>query len=98
MPSSSPQSKPIYDRTLYVVLLAFTLISSVDVVHCRSSKSKPGVIDAPVLTDKIRSNRTIKVALDNSAEFNSVQAAIDSVPDGNSDWVTIHVRKGVYRY
>lgn len=30
--------------------------------------------------------------------FQSIQAAIDSIPDGNSQWVRIHVQKGVYRY
>lgn len=97
MPSSSDNFKPIYGRTLYV-LLALTFISSLDGVLCGSSKPKPaGVVDAPLLTMKIASNRTIKVAQE-GGDFSSVQAAIDSVPSGNTKWVTIHVRKGVYRY
>lgn len=97
MPSSSDNSKPIYGRILYVVL-ALTFISSLDVVLCSSSKSKKaGVIDAPLLTNKIASDKTIKVAQE-GGEFSSVQAAIDSIPSGNSKWVTIHIRKGVYRY
>ncbi|KAL8157923.1 putative pectinesterase 67 [Apium graveolens] len=92
MPSSSDNFRP---RIQYV-FLALTFISSLDVALCGSSKSKPGVIDAPLLTTKIPSNRTIKVDQE-GGEFSSVQAAIDSVPSGNTEWVTIHVRRGVYR-
>ncbi|BBG93064.1 Pectin lyase-like superfamily protein, partial [Prunus dulcis] len=56
------------------------------------------VIDSPLLTQKINSNRTIKVDINGKGDFKSVQAAIDSVPEGNSKWIIIHVRKGVYRY
>ncbi|BBG93057.1 hypothetical protein Prudu_000957, partial [Prunus dulcis] len=55
------------------------------------------VIDSPLLTQKINSNRTIKVDINGKGDFKSVQAAIDSVPEGNSKWIIIHVRKGVYR-
>ncbi|KAF8387648.1 hypothetical protein HHK36_026302 [Tetracentron sinense] len=55
------------------------------------------VIDSPLITQKIGTNRTIKVDLDGKGDFTSVQAAIDSVPEGNSRWIIIHVRKGVYR-
>ncbi|CAL5184268.1 unnamed protein product [Lathyrus oleraceus] len=55
------------------------------------------VIDSPMLTKKIGTNRTIKVDINGNGEFKSVQAAIDSVPEGNSKWVIIHIRKGVYR-
>ncbi|WOH15849.1 hypothetical protein DCAR_0935395 [Daucus carota subsp. sativus] len=96
MPSSSHQSGPIPCLTLYV-LVALTFISSLDVVHCGSSKQKPNVVDAHLLTEKIHSNRTIKVCQDGKGEFTSIQAAIDSIPEGNKDWVTVHVRKGVYR-
>lgn len=56
------------------------------------------VIDSPMLTQKIGTNRTIKVDINGQGDFKSVQAAIDSVPVGNNKWVIIHVRKGVYRY
>ncbi|XP_022749057.1 probable pectinesterase 67 [Durio zibethinus] len=55
------------------------------------------VIDSPLLTEKIGTNRTIKVDLSGNGDFTSVQEAINSVPKGNSGWVIIHLRKGVYR-
>ncbi|XLR61004.1 probable pectinesterase 67 [Arachis hypogaea] len=55
------------------------------------------VIDAPLLTQKLGINRTIKVDINGNGDFKSVQAAIDSIPEGNSNWVILHVRKGVYR-
>lgn len=55
------------------------------------------VIDSPLLTQKIGTNRTIKVDINGDGDFRSVQAAIDSVPEGNAHWTIIHVRKGVYR-
>lgn len=64
-------------------------------VHGLSVKK---VIDSPLLTEKIDTNRTIIVDVNGQGNFKSVQAAINSVPDGNSDWIIIHVRKGTYRY
>lgn len=55
------------------------------------------VIDSPLLTKKIGTNRTIKVDINGNGEFTSIQAAVDSVPEGNSQWIIIHVRKGIYR-
>nr|POE66054.1 putative pectinesterase 67 [Quercus suber] len=55
------------------------------------------VIDSPLLTKKIGTNRTIKVDINGDGDFRSVQAAINSVPEGNAHWTIIHVRKGVYR-
>ncbi|KAK1387485.1 Pectinesterase [Heracleum sosnowskyi] len=94
--SSSDNSKPIYGRTL-CLLIALTFISSFDLVRCNwFSPKQTGIVDAPLLTMQIASNKTIKVAQE-GGEFSSLQAAIDSVPGGNSEWVTIHVWKGVYR-
>ncbi|XP_022761279.1 probable pectinesterase 67 [Durio zibethinus] len=55
------------------------------------------VIDSPLLTEKIGTNITIKVDLNGDGDFTSVQEAINSVPKGNSRWVVIHLRKGVYQ-
>lgn len=55
------------------------------------------VIDSPLLTEKIGTNMTIKVDLNGNGDFTSVQEAINSVPKGNTRWVIIHLRKGVYR-
>lgn len=50
------------------------------------------------LTLKITSRKMIVVDVNGSGKFNSIQDAIDSIPDGNQDWVVIHVKKGIYRY
>ncbi|KAK3188755.1 hypothetical protein Dsin_028316 [Dipteronia sinensis] len=50
-----------------------------------------------MLTEKIGTNRTIKVDINGDGDFTSVQEAINSVPKGNGQWVIIHIRKGVYR-
>lgn len=93
MPSSS---KPLVFGTIHAVLAVVFVfsISFFDVVHGLSANT---VIDSPLLTQKIGTNRTIKVDINGNGEFKSVQAAIDSVPEGNSQWIIIHVRKGVYR-
>lgn len=69
-------------------------ISLPNIVHGLEAKA---VIDSPLLTEKIGTNRTIKVDINGNGEFKSIQAAIDSVHEGNSQWIVIHVRKGVYR-
>lgn len=58
----------------------------------------PSVIDSKLLSSKIETNRTILVGKSGKEDFTSVQAAVDHVPAGNSDWVIIHVRAGNYRY
>ncbi|XP_003594727.2 probable pectinesterase 67 [Medicago truncatula] len=67
------------------------------VPYCALAFDVKTVIDSPMLTQKIGTNRTIKVDINGNGEFKSVQAAIDSIPEGNSNWVIVHIRKGVYR-
>lgn len=31
-------------------------------------------------------------------DFTTVQSAVNSVPDGNRDWVRIHVKRGTYKF
>nr|XP_010921450.1 probable pectinesterase 67 [Elaeis guineensis] len=73
----------------------FILLSlSSILVGAIAGKSKD-IIDGPLLTSKIATNRTILVGA--KEEFKSVQAAINAVPDGNSQWIIIHIRAGIYR-
>uniref|UniRef100_A0ACD5YYL8 Uncharacterized protein n=1 Tax=Avena sativa TaxID=4498 RepID=A0ACD5YYL8_AVESA len=41
--------------------------------------------------------RTITVDQQGGGDFRSVQSAVDSVPDGNREWIRIHVKSGSYR-
>ncbi|RZC89082.1 hypothetical protein C5167_030778 [Papaver somniferum] len=80
-------------KIIFVAVAAFACISN-NVVNALTAQH---VIDSPLLTEKIGTNRTIKVDISGKGDFTSVQAAIDSVPAGNSQWIIIHVRKGLYR-
>nr|VDD52303.1 unnamed protein product [Brassica oleracea] len=53
---------------------------------------------APLLTEKIATNRSIIVDIEGKRDYTSVQKAIDAVPVGNSNWIIVHVRKGIYKY
>ncbi|KAK4775809.1 hypothetical protein SAY87_023770 [Trapa incisa] len=77
-----------------VAAISITLIYTASTVDGISGLA---VIDAPLLTQKIGTNRTIKVDINGNGDFTSVQAAIDSVPKGNNEWIIVHIRKGVYR-
>ncbi|GJT19298.1 probable pectinesterase 67 [Tanacetum coccineum] len=83
------------------VLCGFTLITStffLDGVDGRAfMASKPTGVDASVLTSKISAEKTIVVDINGPGNFRSIQDAIDSVPNGNQDWVVIYVKKGIYR-
>ncbi|KAJ3693535.1 hypothetical protein LUZ60_009015 [Juncus effusus] len=59
------------------------------------SAIKKALIDAPLLNSIISTKKTYLVGPDE--EFKSVQAAIDAVPEGNSEWVVVHIRAGTYR-
>lgn len=81
--------------TFTMKILIFVLFF---VPYCALAFDSQMVIDSPMLTQKVGTNRTIKVDINGNGEFKSVQAAIDSIPEGNSNWVIVHIRKGVYRY
>ncbi|KAJ8767413.1 hypothetical protein K2173_017457 [Erythroxylum novogranatense] len=74
------------------LLVAFISFSS----HVVAFTELP-VIDSPLLTQKVSSNTTFIVDINGDGAFTSVQEAINAVPKGNSKWVIIHIRKGVYR-
>ncbi|KAE8076674.1 hypothetical protein FH972_015308 [Carpinus fangiana] len=76
------------------IIISVISITFPALVHALDAQT---VINSPLLTEKIGTNRTIKVDINGDGDFKSVQAAIDSVPEGNSQWVIIHLRKGVYR-
>uniref|UniRef100_A0A7N0T1V0 Pectinesterase n=1 Tax=Kalanchoe fedtschenkoi TaxID=63787 RepID=A0A7N0T1V0_KALFE len=80
--------------------ILFSLAFLVSVVRLGAAGGNVGntidVIDAPLLTQKISTNRSIIVDAAGNGEFTSIQAAVDSVPEGNSKWIIVHVRKGVY--
>ncbi|KAK9665144.1 hypothetical protein RND81_14G093300 [Saponaria officinalis] len=105
----SPLSKimyvhPLFPKTISIVLaIIFVVISNIDIVksshhhHQHEAPHHKNVIDSQVLTEKIATNHTIVVDINGNGDFKSIQAAIDSVPEGNTNWVIIHVRKGIYR-
>ncbi|KAL8047514.1 hypothetical protein ABFX02_07G005200 [Erythranthe guttata] len=76
------------------VFILVTLVIFLDSVHVVAENN---VIDSPLLIQKIGSNRTIVVDANGQGDFKSVQAAINYVPNRNSKWIVIHIRKGVYR-
>jgi microcompartment protein CcmK/EutM len=66
--------------------------------HAKSklAKKSDDIVNGPLLTEKIKAKRTLIVGPDE--EFKTVQSAIDAVPAGNSEWVIVHLRSGVYRH
>ncbi|OAY81760.1 putative pectinesterase 67 [Ananas comosus] len=80
--------------TLFVAILLLSISSSIFTDALVDGKRKD-IVDAPLLTSKIGANRTVLVGP--AEEYRTVQAAIDAVPEGNSDWIIVHLRAGVYR-
>ncbi|KAG6731588.1 hypothetical protein I3843_01G129200, partial [Carya illinoinensis] len=72
------------------IAIAVIFVFSISFLHHVNGLDAQTVIDSPLLTQKIGINRTIKVDINGNGDFKSVQAA-------NSQWVIIHIRKGVYR-
>ncbi|GLU08519.1 hypothetical protein SLE2022_254270 [Rubroshorea leprosula] len=87
--SMSSCSLPLHVAAICAVLISF--------LGCADGLSAKQVIDSPLLTEKIATNRTIVVDINGKGDFTSVQEAINSVPKNNDRWIIIHVRKGVYR-
>ncbi|KAF8387649.1 hypothetical protein HHK36_026303 [Tetracentron sinense] len=59
------------------VFSALVFLLSASVLDVANGLSAETVINSPLITQKIGTNRTIKVDLDGKADFTSVQAAID---------------------
>ncbi|TKY72488.1 pectinesterase 67 [Spatholobus suberectus] len=89
---ASPSWSPLHASSFIVSILILICMS-----HCALGFDGQTVVDSPKLTEKLGINRTIKVDINGNGEFKSIQAAIDSIPEENSNWVILHVRKGIYR-
>ncbi|XP_031257761.1 probable pectinesterase 67 [Pistacia vera] len=99
---SSPRPPSTFHRVIHIAFAAILVIVTCFSGHVYSiddaeAPGPPTVLDSPLLTSKIQTNRTIKVDINGDGDFTSVQEAIDAVPPGNGEWIIIHVRKGVYR-
>ncbi|XP_018488397.1 probable pectinesterase 67 [Raphanus sativus] len=81
-------------RTRMILVLTLILVSAWGSDASAMQKTK---FDAPLLTEKIATNRSIIVDIDGKGDYTSVQKAIDAVPVGNSNWIIVHVRKGIYK-
>ncbi|KAG6533943.1 hypothetical protein ZIOFF_007822 [Zingiber officinale] len=56
------------------------------------------ILSSCVCTDGAASiTKTIVVDQKGHGNFKSIQAAINSIPDGNKKWIQIHVNQGIYR-
>ncbi|MQM19674.1 hypothetical protein Taro_052682 [Colocasia esculenta] len=77
---------PFSGHHLLVYLLAF--LTFVNAIHVCVSAARP--TSAAI-------SRTITVDIAGRGDFTSVQAAIDSVPIGNTQWVRIFIKRGTYR-
>ncbi|KAE8669644.1 putative pectinesterase 67 [Hibiscus syriacus] len=89
---ASKNMSPMNIAFASVLAIAFCFPCSVD-------GKKPDVfkLDAPFLTKKLAANLTITVDAEGGGDYKTVQEAVNAVPNGNSKWVIIHVKKGVYR-
>lgn len=99
-PSTSHRVIHIAFAAILVIVTCFSgHVHSIDEAEAPAPQvlGPPKVLDSPLLTSKIQTNRTIKVDINGNGDFTSVQEAINSVPSGNGEWIIIHVRKGVYR-
>ncbi|KAI4344777.1 hypothetical protein L6164_011967 [Bauhinia variegata] len=94
---ASQYSSSLHASTMFMALIILCMISFFCLPYDTLAIDAQTVIDSPLLTKKIGTNRTIKVDINGNGEFKSVQAAIDSIPEGNSNWVIVHIRKGIYR-
>ncbi|XP_072976351.1 probable pectinesterase 67 [Typha angustifolia] len=91
--SSSSSFSPLLSSWAAIILLLS--LSSIFGGALAGTHKANIIIDAPLLTSKIQTNRSLLIGP--SEEFKTVQAAIDAVPEGNSDWIIVHIKAGVYR-
>lgn len=89
-------STPPFVPFMIVFLMLYLLRNDGDVLAGKPNNAS-GKFDAPYLTSKINANKTIIVDTTGKGHVTSIQKAIDEVPEGNSEWVIIHVRAATYR-
>uniref|UniRef100_A0A0D9VT91 pectinesterase n=1 Tax=Leersia perrieri TaxID=77586 RepID=A0A0D9VT91_9ORYZ len=78
-----------------LVAAAAVLWSPLDRALAKTAKKSDDIVNGPLLTSKINAKRTLIVGPED--EFKTVQSAIDAVPVGNTEWVIVHLRSGIYR-
>lgn len=86
-------------RLLLLPLLAVAaavLSSPLGRALAKTAKKSNDIVNGPLLTSKINAKRTLIVGPED--EFKTVQSAIDAVPVGNTEWVIVHLRSGIYRF
>ncbi|XP_014517380.1 probable pectinesterase 67 [Vigna radiata var. radiata] len=90
---------PNFHSSSSFLLSSFMVAILISCISHSALASNHGAIiaDSPMLTSKLGINRTIKVDMNGQGDFTRVQDAIDSIPEENSQWVIVHVRKGLYR-
>ncbi|KAL1226368.1 putative pectinesterase 67 [Cardamine amara subsp. amara] len=86
-------------RAGMIIVLTLVVISiwGSDASAIQEMKVQDTKFDAPLLTEKIATNRSIIVDIEGKGDYTSIQKAIDAVPVGNSNWIIVHVRKGIYK-
>ncbi|XP_044354370.1 probable pectinesterase 67 [Triticum aestivum] len=90
-----PRTPPMMAQPSLLLLAAAVVLSlSLCDAHNKLAKKSDDVVNGPLLTSKLNAKRTLIVGPND--EFKTIQSAIDAVPDGNSEWVVVHLRAGVY--
>ncbi|KAL6648262.1 hypothetical protein ACP70R_012486 [Stipagrostis hirtigluma subsp. patula] len=83
---------------LPLLLAAAAVLSSAPggaLAKSKLAKKSDDVVNGPLLTEKIKATRTLIVGPED--QFKTISSAIDEVPPGNTEWVVVHLRPGVYR-
>ncbi|XP_047087198.1 probable pectinesterase 67 [Lolium rigidum] len=81
-------------RSLLLLPCLFAAAAVLCDAHSKLAKKSNDVVNGPLLTTKIDAKRTLIVGPND--EFKTIQSAIDAVPEGNTEWVIVHIRSGVY--
>ncbi|KMZ63546.1 pectin methylesterase, family CE8 [Zostera marina] len=90
-------SSPPFIPLVFIFLVLYVLQNGGGDVLAGKPHNASGKFDAPYLTSKINASKAIIVDTTGNGHVTSIQKAIEQVPEGNSEWIIIHVRAATYR-
>ena len=95
------QFLPLLSFLSFVFILVFNIIDYSEAFSIKDIDQYRRSLNEKAITDDskvVRTMQIITVDKNGFGNFKTIQAAIDSIPPGNNNWIKIQINTGIYTY